>query len=212
MRHAILALPALAIGLAACATLPASAETRTFNESGFSEVSASAGVTVILKQGPYAIVASEPDGRFDKLKIEKRGDTLVVGRKGQSNWFGRGPEYTVTVTAPDYSAIGASSGSSVDGANLRLADVKASASSGAQLDLSGSCTSLKVDVSSGASFNGEDLRCERASADASSGASANVYASMQAEGDASSGGSVRVHGKPADFTRDTSSGGSVKAL
>jgi hypothetical protein len=212
MRQTVIALSLAAAGaVALVAALPASAEKRTFNLSGFTDVAASAGVTVILKQGPYAITAEEPDGKFDNLKLEVRGDELIVSRKGM-NWGGRGPRYTVTVTAPEYRALSASSGSSVEGRSLQLAGLEADVSSGATLELAGTCASLDVEVSSGASFSGGGLRCTSASVDASSGASADVYATARASGDASSGASVRVHGKPADVTKDTSSGGSVRTL
>jgi hypothetical protein len=168
---------------------------------------------VILKQGAYAVSVSEPDGEFDRLVLEVRGSELRIGRKNNMfGWSGRGPQFTVTVTAPEYAAVSASSGSDVEGHNLRFADLSVDVSSGAGIDLSGTCRALDVDVSSGADFEGKSLRCESATVDASSGAGADVFATARASGDASSGGSVRVHGNPADFTKDTSSGGSVKSL
>jgi hypothetical protein len=70
---------------------------------------------------------------------------------------------------------------------------------------------LRVDISSGADFDGEALKCETASIDASSGADADAFATRSANGDASSGANITFHGKPAEFTKDTSSGGSVRA-
>lgn len=216
MRQTIRPLPAVTFAaalLAACATLPAHAETRTFDLDGFKDVAASAGVNVILKQGPYAISVSEPDGQFDKLVLEVRGSELRIGRKNNTfGWGSRGPRFTVTVTAPEYRAISASSGSDVDGENLRFADLSVDVSSGADVQLSGSCKALSVDVSSGSDFSGKDLRCETATVDASSGADADVFATASASGDASSGADITFHGKPATFTKDTSSGGSVKSL
>ncbi len=207
----LLSLAAAAAGAAAFTTLPAMAETRSFNLRGFDDVSASAGVRVILKQGPFAISAEEPNGKFGNLKIEVKDGELHIGRKGM-NFGSNGPRYTVTVTAPEYDEVSASSGSSIEGRELRFGDLGVEVSSGASLQLAGTCRKLEADISSGASFDGGSLRCESASVDASSGASADVYATARASGEASSGASVRVHGKPADFTKDTSSGGSVKAL
>ena len=193
--------------------LPASAETRTFNLANFTEISASAGVDVVLRQGPFSVVAEERNGKFDKLKLDVQGSTLVISRetnKGWSNLFGSTPDYTVTVTAPDLTAISASSGADVDGDNFRFANLSVSVSSGADVELSGQCTNLTVSVSSGADFDGEGLRCETATVTASSGGDADVYASRSASGNASSGGDVTVHGGGA-ITKNTSSGGSVKA-
>src|SRR5690606_17281263 len=63
----------------------------------------------------------------------------------------------------------------------------------------------------GADFDGEGLKCETASVDASSGGDADAFATLSANGEASSGGSVTFHGRPANSTQDTSSGGSGRA-
>ncbi len=214
MRQTHLLIPAAAAVLATAAiVLPAWADTKSYNLSGFDRISASAGVDVDIRQGPFAITVDEPQGKFDKLVLEVRGDTLVIGRKNtMGGWFSRGPDYRVTVTAPNYVGIDASSGASVEGSNLSLKDLKVGVSSGADVDLAGNCAGLRVDISSGADFDGEQLKCETASVDASSGADADAYATRSADGEASSGASVTFHGKPAQFDKDTSSGGSVRLL
>lgn len=204
----IIGLAAIAIALA----LPAFAETRTFNLNGFDSVSASAGVTVILKQGPFAISVDSPNGKFDQLKLEVHGSTLVAGRRNFSGWNGRGEPYTITVTAPAYRNVEASSGSRLEGERLRFADLGVGVSSGAHMELSGDCKAVTIDVSSGSHFSGEDLKCESASVDASSGAHADAFATASAKGDASSGAHITFHGKPASVSKDSSSGGSVSSL
>ena len=214
MRKSHLILPA--IGLAAVAgalVLPALAETRSFNTlTGFDKVSASAGVTVILKQGPFAVSVAEPNGKFDRLKLEVRGSTLVASRKNTFGWMGRGPDYTITVSAPSYRTLDVSSGSHLEGQNIKFAVVGINVSSGAHVELSGDCKAVTIDVSSGSHFSGEALKCESASVDASSGAHADAFATSSAKGEASSGAHITFHGKPANFSKDSSSGGSVSSL
>lgn len=203
-----------AIALVAAATMfSASAETKSYNLSGFDGIQASAGVSVILKQGPFSVSVSERKGNFDRLDMEVRGSILHIGRKNTMwSWFDwDGPDYTVTVSAPNYEEIHASSGSEVEGEGLNLRALDVHVSSGADMDLSGACTSLVVHVSSGSDFNGEDLRCETATVEASSGADADAFASKSARGEASSGADVTFHGNPATFEKDTSSGGSVRS-
>jgi hypothetical protein len=215
MSKSIAILPVIlaALPLSIWAAGEAAADTRTYSLSGFDRVSVSAGIDVDLKQGPFSVVADEPNGKFDNLVLEVRGNTLHISRKSNiGTWFSRGPDIHVAVSAPNYVGIGASSGSAVEGSNLSLKDLEVEVSSGADVDLAGSCTSLRVDISSGADFDGEQLRCETASVDASSGADADAYATRSATGDASSGADVTFHGKPAEFDKDTSSGGSVKSL
>ena len=221
MRKALLLLP-VAFLATACVIYtgdaPAQANygpatERDFNYTGFDKVDASAGVTVIMKQGPYAVHARSTNGDLSRLVLEVRGDTLVAGRNHRGfNWFNNGPDYTITVSAPDYRGVSASSGSEVDGSNLQLRDLRVHVSSGADVDLAGTCGVLTVSVSSGADFDGERLQCETAAVDASSGADADAFASRTAAGDASSGADITFHGRPASVSKDTSSGGSVRAL
>ncbi len=211
-QHLLLTAAAtLAVATAAALASPAFAETRSYTLSGFDRVDVSAGVDVRLSQGPFSVKADERNGDFGKLILEVRGNTLRVSRKTDLlSW--NGPDYAVTVSAPTYVEVSVSSGAALEGHNLSLKDLEVGVSSGADVELSGSCAGLRVDISSGADFDGEGLRCETASVDASSGADADAFATRSANGDASSGADITFHGKPAAFTKDTSSGGSVRAL
>lgn len=223
MRKRLILLPIVAGLASACVVYTSSAPSasaqqgadakRDYNLKGFEKVDASAGVNVIVRQGPYSVHAESQNGDLSRLKVDVRGDTLVVGR--EQNWFGwsgRGPRYTVTVSAPDYRGFDASSGSNIDGSGLSLKNLTVEVSSGADVEIAGTCADLHLSVSSGANFDGGNLRCETASVDASSGANADAFASRSAEGEASSGADITFHGKPVNFSKDTSSGGSVRAM
>jgi hypothetical protein len=254
MKNAQLIFPGAGLAAIALAmALPsASAQTgdKTYNITGFSRVSSSASVEVIVKRGPFSVTAQSSNGKFDQLLLERRGDTLVAG-SNNPHWFGRSPHFTVTVSAPSYEGFAASSSSSITGNNLGAANVevrasssarvalaglsgslnvdasssskvnatdlnltavKASASSSGDVKLSGACKQLEVSVSSSADFNGADLRCETVTAKANSSGDADVWASIEARGVASSSGDVTVHGQPATFNKETSSSGKVRKL
>lgn len=198
--------------VAAFAIGAATAETKSYNLTGFDRIEVSAGLDVVLKQGPHDVKVEQADGKFDQIDVYVRGDTLRISREGHSGWWGKSRRYLVTVTAPDIRAIEASSGSDVEGRNLSLKDLRVHVSSGADVELSGSCNELKVSVSSGSDFDGEELACDTVRASASSGADAVAMARSLATGDASSGGDITFHGKPASFEKSTSSGGSVRSL
>lgn len=204
-------LPAAAIAAAVAAgviALPAFAETKTYPLKNFSKIAASAGLEVVLKQGPHNVVVDHSKGEFDRIVVETRGDTLKLGRKSGMFQNNSG-KVRITVTAPDITAIDVSSGVTFDAENYRFASLSLDVSSGGAVDLSGSCRSLEVDASSGASVDADDLKCETVTADASSGGSIEAFASRSASGNASSGGSIEFDGNPQDFVKDTSSGGSV---
>lgn len=218
MHRAILLLIPAAAAFAASGCVVGSASGTPYSESlrstytGFEQVDASAGIEVVVAQGNFDVKAESPNGGdLDNLIVEVNGNTLKIGRtQTMMNW-GNGPRYRVSVSAPAYSGFDVSSGASVQGSNLQLADVDIDVSSGASIQLSGACKTLRVDVSSGAQFDGEDLRCETANIDASSGAHAEAFAARAADGNASSGASVSFHGNPASLQKDESSGGSVNA-
>lgn len=188
------------------------AESLRSTYTGFEQVDSSAGVEVIVAQGNFDVTAMSPsNSKMENLIVEVRGNTLHVSRKQKAIGWGDNARYRVNVSAPSYTGFGASSGSSITGANLQLADVDVDISSGATISLSGACKTLHGNASSGAHFSGQDFKCETATIDASSGASARAFATLSASGDASSGASVNFSGSPATLNRDESSGGSVSA-
>ncbi|MDP3492012.1 MAG: DUF2807 domain-containing protein [Hyphomonadaceae bacterium] len=218
MQRAFLLLIPAAAAFAASGCVVGSASGAPYSESlrstytGFEKIDASAGVEVVVTQGNFDVKAESPDGSdLDRLIVEVQGKTLHIGRKQTMMNWGGGPRYRVTVSAPAYSGFEVSSGASVDGSSLQLADVEIDVSSGASIDLAGACKTLRVDISSGASFDGAGLKCDTANVDASSGAHVDAFAARAAEANASSGASVSFHGNPASLEKDESSGGSVSA-
>lgn len=216
MRRSLIVLPALlAFPLAGCVVGSATGKTYVDSErhsyAGFDRVDVSAGVETVVSQGPFDVKAEATKGdSFDGLIVEVNGDTLRISRKSQMfTWDG--PQYRVTVSAPAFKELEASSGASIRGAKLSLTEVEVGASSGGSVRLDGACTKLELSVSSGGSFDGDELRCDEARVSASSGGSANAFATRIADGEASSGGSVTFYGKPEQFREDSSSGGSVRA-
>lgn len=216
MHRLLIVLPAiLAFPLAGCVVGSAAgqpyAESQRHTYANFDKVDVSAGIEAVVLQGAFDVKAETTKGEsFDNLIVEVKGDTLRISRKSSiMNWSGE--QYLVTVSAPAYSALEASSGSRLEGANLTLKDLSVQVSSGASMELAGACGALNLEISSGANFDGEDLRCATAMVEASSGASVDAFASQLADGAASSGANVTFHGQPKQVREDTSSGGSVRA-
>ncbi len=216
-------------------SLPASADTKTYDVGSFSELDVSAGVKVYFEAGEsQSIIAETKKGDFDRLIIKTKGDTLVISRKSRRwSWWGRNrnkDKFTVRITAPAIEAVEASSGSYVDasglkgevvrlssssGANLsarsvKATDVRVNSSSGSKLEASGSCYSIRASSSSGSSIKASDLVCEAVDARSSSGSSLRAHATKSVEGHASSGSSIRVVGGAVEQSTSQSSGGSVR--
>jgi hypothetical protein len=188
-------------------------DTQNRNLNGFDSIEASAGVNVELRQGPFAIKVEAPDDDIDSIKTELNGSTLKIYREGNFNsWFNwSSGRRLVTVTAPTYVSVRASSGADVEGSSLALETIALDAGSGGDIEISGTCKMVTAEAASGGDVNAEDLKCENGEADASSGGDVDVFVTGNANGEASSGGDVHFHGNPASFTKDESSGGDVDA-
>ena len=182
----------------------------TYNFTGFDELDVSAGVEVNYQPAEaYSIVAHFRRGGPEDLKIRQDGGRLIVTRKTKTGW-GDHLRVTVEVRSPELTAIEASSGSSVEATGISADTFELRVSSGADVDISGTCQEMTVKASSGGSADAQSLKCERVFAKASSGGNVEAYASTQATGKTSSGGSIDIWGDPPQREANTSiSGGST---
>jgi hypothetical protein len=206
------AVSVLVLALAACSPSgggSGSEESRTYPLQDFESVSAAAGIEVIIKQGAFAVEARSRNGDLSQLAIESRGAELQISRKNTLT-IGRSPAYTVTVTAPKWTAIAAAAGVQVDGENLQLEDVRVDGAAGVRITLSGTCRELKAEASAGAVIDAGDLKCAAVDATASAGARIEAYASEKARGDAAAGAVVRFSGNPPMVEKDAALGGMVE--
>lgn len=119
-------------------------------------------------------------------------------------------DLTATVAGPGDVKISASSSGDVSLRSLQPAAFTVNASSGADVELAGACSSIRITASSGADVEADKLTCETAKVNVSSGADVDAFASVSADGNASSGGSISFSGRPAEQQASRSSGGSVK--
>jgi hypothetical protein len=197
--------------LAGCALVLASggsafAEQR--NLSGFTGVEANAGTDVNVTVGPgFSVDVTGPGA--ERIVTRVHGDTLVVEREHGFHW-GASPRARVTVTMPRVEGLSASSGADLNVTGVDSSEIALDSSSGADLRVSGRCASFTADASSGADLWAQELRCENGSVDASSGADARVFASGRLNVDASSGGGVVAYGNPGIGNVDLSSGGTLR--
>lgn len=202
-------------------------ESRDLN--GFDGVTACCNINVELRQGAFAVKVEAESNLLEYIRTEVSGDRLEIGFKRNTNISAR-EKITVYVTLPDLEYVGGSSSSEItcngsfkgndlqvdvsSGAYIELAfsgdRLYTDASSGGKIMVSGSAGRIKANASSGARIDAGDFTAKIADAGASSGAGIVVNASDELEADASSGGSIRYKGSPANVDSDTSSGGSVR--
>ena len=205
----------------------------TRNLEAFNEVSAQAGVKVILESGSQNKATIEVENCSpDDVITEVRGDELVVKFKSNLGMRTRGRKATVTVQyASTLEAIGVSSGAHLSANNdieandlelggssggmmeltVKAKSLEVGASSGGILNIEGSTDDLEIDVSSGGMFKAYDLTSLSADADASSGGVANFTVTKELSAEASSGGSISYKGKPQSVNIDSGFSGSIKS-
>lgn len=193
----------------------------------FNHIKISSGLDLIITQDTLEKVMVESDENLQKIiKTEVSGEVLKIYTTEPILNASRSKVY---VNFKNLKEVNASSGSDVKGSSkLKLEDFKVRASSGADIDLSLSCTNLEVENSSGSdislsgnttklivdSSSGSDVRAEKmqsetCSASASSGSDVKISVSKRIEANASSGADIRVIGNPVEREIHKSSGGDV---
>ncbi|MCQ8184006.1 GIN domain-containing protein [Parvularcula maris] len=189
----------------------ASAETKSYDLSGFDSVSSSAGVYVEVTVGSDYSITLETNGDTDEAVVRMDGDTLVLSReRSRGIRLGSRNRLNFTVTMPEFEDGSASSGSELRVEGVSGGSIELKASSGANLEIEGTCDQVEAGASSGADLNAGNLVCDSGEASVSSGASVRVHTTDRIKARASSGGSVQVGGDPDKVDTKTSSGGSVR--
>jgi hypothetical protein len=207
IRHIVLS-TACALG----ALGVASAETRSFELSGFTKVRGTAAVDVIVEVGPSFSVKAESDGDIDEAEARVDGDMLVLSRESDRGFnmkLRRSSSITYRVTLPEIDGAESAAGSDVRVQGIDSRNLELSASSGSDLIVSGTCGTLKISASSGGDVKGYDLACDDVTARASSGGGIEITARDGIDARASSGADIDVRGKPERQRTKESSGGDV---
>jgi hypothetical protein len=203
-------------------------EERTVNGK-FSELHASSGINLFVKQGdkPEIIVEADDDV-LDDVKTELKGNTLNVyfyrGRR-LFNWsWNKSAKVYVTTkkivrlsssgganlksvgaVKADKLEVSASGGGDAE-VSLEASEVFLNASGGGDITVVGKADFLEVHASGGADIKARELHARKVVATSSGGADVYVYASESIEASASGGADVDYYGS-AKATKISESGG-----
>ncbi|MEM9738280.1 MAG: DUF2807 domain-containing protein [Pseudomonadota bacterium] len=203
------------VTVTACVYTTASLDTANAQSTGVStelegvnRLSTSAGIDVVYEVSDvYTIDIEVTRGDIEDVRVERDGDTLEIGRVRRDGWgWNDRLNAIVTVLGPNLVEVDASSGSDATVKGLRAADFSAEASSGADLDLEGTCETLRADASSGSDIDARALRCEDGWLEASSGADIDAYLTGTVDIDVSSGADASVEGGARIGSAEKSSG------
>ncbi len=183
-------------------------ESKTYDVQGFTRITASAGVIISLKEGPFAVSAHSHNADLSQLRIELRGEELNVSRQGFLS-LGKSPTYNVDITAPKIAALETVAGAQITADSLNLSDIKLSASAGGILNLSGTCWTAAIDATAGGIIHAADLKCQTANAKSVAGGIIDITATDKADLSADAGGIINISGNPASITQNAAVGGVI---
>ena len=203
--------------------------TETRDIKNFDAIDVSAGIDVYVKQEPSESVKVETDANIQEYIITEVKDGVLYIHPASNTSLNTTGEIKVYVSAKNFKRFEASSAADIIGESKILSDseifIKASSSadvqldikspklssdisSGASVNLTGETKDFSVEASSGSSAKCFELMSENTKVQVSSGANADVFASVNISGKASSGGSIDYKGNAASIV-ETSSGGTV---
>ena len=200
----------------------------------FTSISVTDGIELYLTQGnEEAIAISVSDNKYlERFKTEVDGGTLRIfyDNKGV-NWTGNEKrKLKAYVSFKTLDKLNASGGANVKMKSLLKADkmeftfssgsrfsgevnidhMDIIQNSGAEMDVTGKASNMKVHVSSGAIFKGYELSVDYCDAQASSGGGVRINVNKELTVKASSGGGIRYKGEGVIKDMNVSSGGNVK--
>ena len=184
----------------------APAVTQARELTGFTSIDVGGGLDTEITVGPafkVEVIGPQPD----LILTELDGTTLSIHPQ-RRNWWRGTPRTHIRVSLPALEGVTSSSGANVGVTGVTGGDLTLEASSGASLDIAGTCAAISAEASSGGSLDAAELVCATGSAEASSGGSVEVHVTGTLNIEASSGGSIDAAGDPTIGDISLSSGGS----
>lgn len=205
--------------------------TEDFNIRGFSRVDISHTFQVeVIQSSSYKVVVRVDDNLQQHLRIEKRGETLVIGLKPYRSYNLRNATMEAEVHMPDLRGIEASgasdvrisgfssardfevdlSGASYLDGEITAQDVSIEASGASRIRLRGKAEDLRLDASGASNLDLEDFPAQDADIELSGASEVEVVLSGTLDIDASGASRLYYGGSPTIGRIDLSGASSIK--
>ncbi|WP_026941413.1 head GIN domain-containing protein [Hellea balneolensis] len=167
----------------------------------------------------FSVFTSGKHKDVEGMKVYRKGKTLVLaqdedrqdksinlnGRKNKNNSGIRAVISLPSLEGVDITGIGSGEIKGIDSKDF---DIEVAGIS--DMELSGSCGQLDVDMAGLGELRAEDLECENVDVDLAGMGEISVYASESVSADAAGMGSIEVYGNPKDIEKSKSFMASVK--
>ncbi len=168
------------------------------DHAGFSRIEVRGAIELELTAGEaHSISICTREDRMDDVITELDGDTLIIDMEDgrRNNWW-NDANVEVTITMPtlvEIEVLGAVDGNfyDIDSDELEI-DVRGAA----DMDIEGTCGSLKLDVKGAGDIDADDLKCKDVDVDVKGAGSASVFASDNIDARVSGVASISIYGEP----------------
>lgn len=194
----------------------------------FNQIELNGVYSVILSQGPEAMLRIETDSNLHELiEITQAENTLTIATNRETVL--RPTKMELHVTYPDIQSIGISGAGKVSATNklvtekllldlsgasdiqldLDVASMHTRVSGAGNIKLSGIATNHQIELSGASNFNGEELISKSIAINLSGAGSASVNASETLDASLSGVGKITYYGDPPDINTNKTGLGSI---
>jgi len=221
---------AFTFGLAISATAQ---DTELRSLDAFNEIKVATGIEATIVEGTTNQIEITANGiELDEILSSVKGGHLVVRLKTSLNLWeeGRLDVQAIITYNQELAGIIANSGASIDsdnkvtsenieikassGATLDLdimcGDVKATVSTGAEMDLKGEARRLDLKFNTGSTFRGFDLQTQKARVKGGTGAEAQITVHEYIQTKVNTGATIEYKGNPSKQDINKGTGGEVR--
>ena len=205
---------------------------KSWNLTDFTRVEAGHGFTLQLSQAAaHGIEIRIDDNLVEHLRVEKRGQTLVIGMNKAHNYKVGSDSMQAVIVMPHLEGLCLSGAAQAKIKGLKVSErfeldlsgasgvrgqistkhLDADLSGASVMDLTGSAERAELELSGASHAKLEKFKLEEARVDMSGASDAKLLVSGRLSGDASGASSLRYLGQPQQVAVDTSGASSIRA-
>ncbi|WP_371397482.1 head GIN domain-containing protein [Fretibacter rubidus] len=172
--------------------------------TGFDNIEIVGVYELDVKVGPeFYVHTSGAAKEVENLKVFVRGDTLVLDNEKRKKKMNKQHGVLVTITMPSLNGLDIVGVGTGDISGVKADDFTLNVSGVGEMDIAGTCGSLRAEVSGVGDFSTADLKCKDVKADLSGVGQFTVYASESADVSAMGIGEIVVLGNPKSIEKNS---------
>ena len=181
--------------------------TETLDLAGFNAIEVGGVFELeVTVGGDFSVVLTGDADEMERVEAKVENGELVLDQRrpdrGKRRWRNQG--VTATISLPSLTDIDVSGVVDGEVTGVDAESFSADFSGVGDLDLEGTCGTLKARLSGIGDLDARDLQCAIADVDVSGIGEASVYASEEVDASVSGIGSISIYGSPAKVDKDSS--------